>query len=258
MGHLGAASSLAEHLVQRVERVTNRRRAHRRSVSVAVVRAPVGDGGPIEEAGTIAGIGVSEEVVMKCFNVFWRVRRQSATATGSTVSTLNRLPGTKSSNSVDFVARCSCTEPMTSPAIRRQLDALQLEACRFVRHAFVLNGPLVAGGQTADDKRNPGVAAQVLGLPRRLERVEDELESVGYRNADHRRLWGACGRHRGFYGQSEPTHEFEQPLWVHLSRQRYMAPLDVSWFSCGGLIIAPRPAATATLCRRGGRVTVRR
>jgi hypothetical protein len=58
-----------------------------------------------------------EEVVVKGVDVLLPFKRRSATATARTVSSVNVDSGTNRLNLADFVPRCSCTDPMISPAI---------------------------------------------------------------------------------------------------------------------------------------------
>src|SRR4051812_2707322 len=74
-------------------------------------------------------------------------------------------------------------------------QTLELRARGLVRDAFVLHGTFV-GIETADDKGHALVAAEIRGLSRCREGVEDKLERIRHGKTDDRRLRRALGRRR--------------------------------------------------------------
>lgn len=68
------------------------------------------------------------------------------------------------------------------------LESREFGSPRFVRYPFVLHGALVATRQSADDEGELRVAAEVVHLPSRVNRIEEELEAVRNSNTNDRGL----------------------------------------------------------------------
>src|SRR6185369_11739794 len=76
----------------------------------------------------------------------------SHVATVRTVSSVNRQRGSNSGKSVDFVNACSCTEPMTSPAIT-PIIASSAYRCRR-EHVKPMAGQSLREAHEQDERRH--------------------------------------------------------------------------------------------------------
>ncbi|HEY8650132.1 MAG TPA: hypothetical protein VIL70_04380 [Chthoniobacterales bacterium] len=72
------------------------------------------------------------------------------------------------------------------------LEMSQLGATGKIRYALILCGTFVTDVPIANDECNLGVTSQIDDPSGDVERVEDNLQIVGQRDANERSLWRTC------------------------------------------------------------------
>src|SRR4029453_10018674 len=97
----------------------------------------------------------------------------------------------------------------------------------------VLNGAFLAVDYSSDDKRQPRIASQVQGLAGRINRVEDDLESVGDGDTNDGGLRRLGRRYRGLDRQSMLAQKREKLCGVLAHARRCWSAYAHRWREAG-------------------------